>query len=105
GTVPGATISADAHTAFVPFAAVTGTAVEVNTLTGNDRLTVDDSLGSFAVPGKTIVYDGGTQTGSPGDALRLTGGTVGTATFNYTTAHDGNIHLDAQVINFIDLEP
>ena len=52
-------VSADQHTVEVPFAAVTGTQIEVNTLGGNDSLTIDLSLGDFP---KSIVYDGGAQT-------------------------------------------
>ena len=59
GTITGATVSSDLHTVTVPFASVTGSQIQVNTLGGNDTLTVDTSLGSFGVPGKTIIYDGG----------------------------------------------
>lgn len=56
GSVPGATISADAHTAFIPFGTVTGTQIIVNTIGGADSLVIDDSLGAFPLQ---INYDGG----------------------------------------------
>lgn len=48
----------------IPFAAVTGPQVVINTLSGNDSLTIDFSLGNFR---KAINYDGGDGT----DALHF----------------------------------
>ena len=58
-TVPGATVSADLHSVFVPFASVTSAPqIDVNTLAGNDNFTVDYSLvsGGSVSPGDTIQY-------------------------------------------------
>src|SRR5262249_15376597 len=59
GTITGASVSADTHTLIVPFASVTGSQVVINTLDGNDKLTMDLSGGAFPKP---VSYDGGTQT-------------------------------------------
>ena len=56
GTVPGATVSADKHTVYVPFASVAGTFISVNAGAGTDKLTIDTSLGNIA---KQIKFDGG----------------------------------------------
>ena len=72
-SIAGAT-QADSHTIYVPFSAVTGSTIYVNTLGTQDTLTVDYSLGSFAALGKTIQFNG--QSGST-NTLDVTGsGTV-----------------------------
>ena len=81
GTVPGATISANMHQAFVPFAAVTGSSIIVDTMAGDDQLTVDKSLGSFS---KTITFDGGAGNNT------LTAPNQ-TNAWNITAANAGNI--------------
>ena len=68
--IPGATISPDLHTIKVPFSAIPGTQVLVNTYGQDDSLTVDFSLGDFS---RSVRYDGGTMS-STGDAFALIGG-------------------------------
>ena len=98
---PGATVSANNHTAFVPFADVTGTQIKVDTLGGNDKLTVDYSLGTFA---KTVNYDGGTGTNS----LVVEGELPSALPFmndvdTATGAHSGLFNLDGSVIDYANL--
>jgi hypothetical protein len=92
----------DMHTIWVPFDVVSGDSVIVDTLGGNDTLTIDFSLGDFA---KAIEYRGGEQTGSPGDVLVLTGGTYGAIVFNYENLNDGDIDISGQGISYTGLEP
>lgn len=102
GTVTGATVSGDQHTVFVPFSSVAGN-VRVNTLGGNDSLTVDMSLGLLS---KAVTYDGGTQASTPGDSLTLTGGTFATSTLAFTNNSTGTIDLAGNSqISFTGLEP
>ena len=54
GAIAGATVSGDLHTIFVPFTSVPGK-ILVNTLTGNDSLTIDLSGGMLP----DITFDGG----------------------------------------------
>ena len=67
-SIAGATTSDDQHTIEVLFSAVSGNQISVNTLGGNDSLTIDFSAGNF---GKQISYDGGVD---GGDSLTLIGG-------------------------------
>ena len=60
------------------------TSSTVNTLGGNDTLTVDVS-GGDCIPGDGVFYNGGPQTGTPGDKLAITGNGQGTVIYNYTT--------------------
>jgi len=90
------------NTVEVPFSSVTGSQIIANTAGGDDKLTVDRSLGSFS---KTIDYNGGAN-GAVGDELIIQGGgAFTTATYNYTNANDGNIDLDGWVIAYTGLEP
>ena len=100
-SISGATGSGT-NTVLVPFASVSGTQILVNTLVGNDSLTVDFSLGNFS---KTISYDGGTQTTS--DSLTLTGGsTFATVTHSFTSASAGTIAISGNAtISYLGLEP
>jgi fibronectin-binding autotransporter adhesin len=87
----GSATEIDPHTVWVPFAAVAGPRISVNTLGGNDTLTVDYSLGSFAVPGKQIVYDGGVGTNS----LTIVGGAgFASDVYNATGAGAGNLSFN-----------
>ena len=90
-------------TVTIPFASVAGSQILVNTLAGNDSLTLDLSLGDFA---KTITYDGGTQTTS--DSLTVTGGvrTFTTVTHTATSASAGTIDVTGNsTISYSGLEP
>ena len=86
----------------IPFASVSGSQILVNTLGGNDSLTIDLSLGNFS---KTITYDGGTQTTS--DSLTVTGGgTFATVTHTATSASAGSIAITGNsTISYLGLEP
>lgn len=95
GILPGATLSPDAHTASVPFADVTGPDINVNSLGGADKLTVDYTFGSFA---RTINYDGGT-----GNDTLLVAGRTATNTFNITGTNAGNFNGTAAV-TFVNVE-
>jgi hypothetical protein len=104
GTITGASVSADTHAVFVPFAAVTGSQVAINTLDGNDTLTVDLSGGAFPKP---IVYDGGTQTLSTGNGLRVVGTGTQTATYkpDTTAPGKGTVTTSAGSVSFVHSEP
>ncbi len=86
----------------VPFAAVTGTRVDVNLLYGNDILDVNYALGNFS---KTLNYAGGYQ--SSGDQMSLTGGgTFATVTHTFVNANDGSVAVTSnQIITYTGLEP
>jgi autotransporter-associated beta strand protein len=100
-SISGATGSGT-HTVTVPFASVSGSQILVNTLGGNDSLTVDLSLGNFS---KSISYDGGTQTTS--DSLTLTGGSsFATVTHTLTNSSTGTIAITGNsTISYTGLEP
>ena len=68
---------------------MTGTQIEINTLGGNDSLTIDLSLGDFA---KSIVYDGGSQTTT--DSLVVIGDwMIGSVAHTFTSAAGGTIDI------------
>ena len=104
GSIPGAVVSGDQHSVTVPFASVTGTQIIVNGLSGNDRLTVNFSLGNFA---KTITFNGGTQNTASGDSLVLTGGgTFANVTHAFTDNFNGSVSVSgSSLITYNDLEP
>lgn len=90
-------------TVYVPFAAVTGTKIIVNTLDGNDTLTVDHSLGLFP---KNIEFNGGNPTSGAGDKLIVTGGSFTTIEHTFFNGHDGQIELTGSgTISYTGLEP
>ena len=69
---------------------------------GDDSLTVDFSAGAFS---KAIEYNGGDPAIAPGDSLTLQGGSFTDATFNATSASDGDLDFDGQTITYAGLEP
>ena len=75
--------------------------VLVNTLAGDDSLTVDFTNGNL---GRSLFYNGGDQDGV-GDSLVLEGGSFTNVTFNYVDENDGAVVLDGQTINYTGLEP
>src|SRR6185436_12093810 len=78
---------------------------QVNTLGGNDTLTLNLGGGDF-IPAGGLSYAGGTQTSGPGDQLVITGGAQGTVTYNYTNANDGSITMSAfGTVSYTGLEP
>jgi hypothetical protein len=72
----------------------------VNGSGDDDTLTVDASNGN-PIPKSGIAFNGGGGT----NTLNILGGSFTTDTYNYTSAHDGNIHLDSQVITYTNLTP
>jgi uncharacterized repeat protein (TIGR01451 family) len=103
------TVSADQHSVTIPFSVLTtgpsmgsATPFQLNTLGGNDAVTVDYSLGNFF---DTIGYDGGTGSNS----LKIAGGTFTTTTYDYTNAHNGDVKLatagPTATINYQNLAP
>jgi hypothetical protein len=105
---PGNTISAgtgatqvDANTVDVPFASLTS--IQVNTLGGNDALTLA-LAGGNVIPSGGLAYAGGAQTTS--DKLSITGGTQGNVTYNYTNANDGSVVMqNFGTVSYTGLEP
>jgi hypothetical protein len=92
----------NANTCEVPFASISGN-LQVNTLGGNDSLTVD-LAGGDCIPNGGLSYDGGAQT--TGDKLSITGGSQGTVTYNYTAANDGTIEMqNFGTVTYTGLEP
>jgi CSLREA domain-containing protein len=94
----------DANTCEVPLASITGS-IQVNTLGGNDSLTLDLAAGNFFPPGG-VTYNGGDPTTAPGDKLFITGGSQGTVTYHYTNAHDGTIVMsNIGPVTYTGLDP
>ncbi len=86
--------------------AITGS-ITINTNGGNDTLTLDLTGCSF-IPLGGVFFNGGGQSGSPGDKLNIIGGSTTTQTFNFTNEHDGNVVLAGErsgTINYTGLEP
>ncbi|MBC7853148.1 MAG: hypothetical protein IAF94_06910, partial [Pirellulaceae bacterium] len=99
---PGTT-QVDAHTVIIPISSISSH-IRVNTLAGNDLLTVDSSMVST---GKSIIFSGGDPTsGPPGDALVISGpGAFGNVTHSFTNAADGSVNIDGYVVSYTGLEP
>ncbi|QDU26643.1 Hemolysin, chromosomal [Anatilimnocola aggregata] len=78
----------------------------INGLGDNDTLTVDYSGGVFD---EVINFNGGTQTGSPGDVLEITGGTFDKLQYDATDVGSGEITLSSMAgtgtVIFTGLEP
>jgi carbon monoxide dehydrogenase subunit G len=89
------------NTLFVPFSAVTGPQILVNTLSGNDIVTLDYSLGAF---GKALVFDGGA---SGNDGIRVVGSGMQSAVYqpSSTAAGSGQITVGGDSVSFSNLEP
>lgn len=95
----------DPNTVEVPFASISGGNIQVNTLGGNDLLTLNFAGGNI-LPTGGLSYAGGTQTSTPGDKLAITGGTQGTVTYNYTNPNDGSIVMSGYgTVSYTGLEP
>ncbi|HEX8076366.1 MAG TPA: hypothetical protein VF511_01015, partial [Chthoniobacterales bacterium] len=100
---PGAT-QTDANTVEVPLSSIGGN-ITVNTLGGNDVLTLDLTGGDF-IPASGLFFNGGNPTTGPGDKLVVTGGSQGTVTYNYSNAHDGSIVMsNFGTVTYTGLEP
>ncbi|MFN0022201.1 MAG: beta strand repeat-containing protein, partial [Pirellulaceae bacterium] len=79
--------------------------VQVNTLDGNDLLTVDSSMVST---GKPITFNGGlpSTAGPPGDAMVLSGpGTFANVKHSFSNAADGSVDIGGYIIQYFGLEP
>ncbi|MFO0902614.1 MAG: calcium-binding protein [Pirellulales bacterium] len=92
----------DSHTVSVPLASVSS--ILVDTLAGQDKLTLDYSTGNFALP---VTFDAGTEF----DGLVIQGGAFTNVTFNYDSAianpnvQSGTITQDGTTISYTGLEP
>lgn len=94
----------DLHTVDVPISSITGS-IQVNTLAGNDTLTLNFANGNF-IPSGGVSYAGGDPTTGPGDKLIINGGSQGTVTYSYTNAHDGSVVMsNFGTVSFTGLEP
>ncbi len=100
-------IQVDPFTVSIPLSSVSNS-ITVDTLGGNDLLTLDFSGCGF-IPSGGILYNGGTQTGSPGDRLVIVGGSTTTEAFDFTNNNDGSISLSGGAvtgtISYTGLEP
>ena len=74
------------------------TSIEVNSLGGDDQLTVDFGAGNLPVP---LSFDGGDQD----DTLAIDGGNFTTITSSHTSASAGQIDLDGSLVAYTGLEP
>jgi hypothetical protein len=86
------------NTITVPFAAIPGAKVIVNTFLGNDKLTLDSSLGKFD---RDVVYDADVD---PNDKLVLVGGNFTTGTQTYVSGTDGTTVLDGWTVTYKNIE-
>jgi hypothetical protein len=80
--------------------------ITVNGGGGNDRLVVDLSNGTF-IPSDGLTFNGGDQTGAPGDRLDLRGTATTMVTYlpSPTDPGSGTLLVNGGTINFTGLEP
>lgn len=73
---------------------------------GNDTLIVD-LTGGNPIPAGGIAYDGGGQTGAPGDSLVVAkgDGSLSAVTYNASGPGQGSVVIGGRVITFTGLEP
>jgi hypothetical protein len=84
----------------VNMSSVTGTKIHVNTLTGNDTLTVDYSGGNFGI---AIQYDAGA---GGTDVLTLSGGTFASVTHSFVNDTDGSVAITSNsLFSYTGLDP
>ncbi|MEQ1858731.1 MAG: FG-GAP-like repeat-containing protein [Chthoniobacteraceae bacterium] len=82
----------DPNTVEVPLASITGN-IQVNTLGGDDTLTLALAGGDFIVA-SGLNYAAGAN-GGAGDALVITGDVQGTVSYGFTNATDGTLGMSA----------
>jgi len=95
----------------IPFSGITS--FSFAGLDGNDTLIINNPAGGLFAPAGGVFFDGGTQTGAPGDRLEVLGGAHTTQTHNFGPAGaNGNSGAIALVqggttatINYTGLEP
>ncbi len=97
-------IGSGTETVAIPFASVSGSSIFVNSLGGNDTLTVNLAAGNFT---REIFYNGGNPSSGPGDSLRLIGGGVfPSSVYNFTSPSSGTIDITGNSrITYSGLEP
>lgn len=97
------TMTVNTNTCDVPFASVTS--ITVNTLGGNDTLTVN-LAGGDPIPSGGLAYNGG-ETASDDDRLSIVGGAQGTVTYSYAATNgDGSVAMsNFGTISYTGLEP
>ncbi len=105
GTLQAAASKPNTNTVYVPFSAVTGGSIIVNSQEAQENLTVDYSLGSFAAQGKNIQVDA-SYVGTT--FLDVTGtGAVSQETFNLTGSGSGSVQVTnanaASTIDYINV--
>lgn len=102
-SIPGA-VGSGGNSVTIPFAAVTGPQIIFNTLAGDDRLTVDFSLGTYS---KEVVFNGGAPAVAPGDSLTLQNGpVVDLIQVNHLDSSSGSINVTGNsTIRYGGLEP
>ena len=82
----------------------------INGTGGNDDLTVDLTGNADTIPNIAggLTFNGGSQAGTPGDALHIVGGSQGNVTYSYTSGLSGSgaITMSAfGTVNYTGLEP
>lgn len=93
----------DGHTVDVLLTSITG-GLTINTLGGDDVLTLDLSSGDF-IPAGGLTFNGGDNS-EGGDALTILGGSQGKVTYNYTNSNDGSVEMENfGAVNYTGLEP
>lgn len=71
---------------------------------GDDKLIVDYMEG-VPVPSGGVVFNGGSQSGTPGDSLELSGGSATLITHEFTDASSGSVAIDGADVSYTGLEP
>ncbi|MDB5384865.1 MAG: hypothetical protein JWM11_511 [Planctomycetaceae bacterium] len=97
----GGTLSTDHKTLTIPSGLVSS--LIINSLAGNDLLTVDRSTGD-PIPTGGLTFNGGNPTTGTGDQLLIVGGTATDTTFGFVNTQDGSVSLDGAVVNYTGVE-
>jgi photosystem II stability/assembly factor-like uncharacterized protein len=80
--------------------------INVNGLDGNDHLTLDFSNGNF-LPPQGLGFDGGNQSGAPGDVLEAIGNAAITGSYvpSGSVHGNGSLTVGGKAVAFTGLEP